>query len=367
MSRSLAVIVLAFSIAACGATSTTSRTPISSPSASATSRAIASPTPAATVVLSPSPSGLPVIAANEPLLLYYHCWAGCGQAGGSAGIFVSGLDGTNIRRIGADAPGTHKHPDWSPDGQRVVFIEEATGKMWIAHLDGSPSTSIPTCDTPGCDYPAWSPDGSRIAFSRYEEAEGVVGPSALSIQILDLASGMVSTVVRLERPLLADVPRWSPDGKQLVIGVDRMDAEANETGAAVAVVSVTGGDLEYLTDFEAFAYYPDWNRVTGQIVYDTDVLQYKTGFDKATSAWNLFVISPDKTDIRQVTDSPKGTLLWNPRWTPDGRRITAADLGTFTGLFVDLNCLSASRCYVGGSEPFPTSIEMSRPQVRPLP
>lgn len=360
----LSILVIAFSVAACGASSTTSATPILAPSASATRPAIASPTPAATAVPSPSAVTLPVIAAVEPLLLYYHCWSGCGQAGGSAGIFVSGLDGSNIRRIGADAPGTHKHPDWSPDGQSVVFIEEATGKMWIAHLNVSTSSPVSACDTPGCDYPAWSPDGSRIAFSRYEEAPGVVGPAAVGIYIVELATGTVSTVIRLERPLLADVPRWSPDGMRLVIGVDRMDDQANETGAAIAVVPAAGGDLVYLTDFDSFAYYPDWDRVNDRIVFSTEVLEYAKGYDPVAATWDLFVITgyqpgSGAREPRRLTNVDAGTRLWNPRWTPDGTRISAADQTAFTGVYVDPE--------TGAVEAMPTSTTMSRPQVRPLP
>lgn len=137
--------------------------------------------------------------------------------GAGGGVFVARPDGTGMQQLAQDVlPGVHKRIGWSPDGQRIVFIDETTERMWIAHLDGSPTESVAACDTPGCDFPAWSPDGSRIAFSRNESRSGVTeGPGAVGIHVVDLATGTVSDVVTLERPHLAGraplVARRFPD------------------------------------------------------------------------------------------------------------------------------------------------------------
>lgn len=64
-------------------------------------------------------------------------------------------------------------------------------------------------------------------------------------------------------------------------------------------------------------------------------------------------------DPVRLTSVSKGQRLWNPRWTPDGARITAGYEDTRRGVFVDPQ--------TGAIEPFPTTQLMSRPQVRPLP
>jgi hypothetical protein len=149
----------------------------------------------AAAITPPPDAALPVFAPDEPLVLSAHL------TGAGGGLFVRPADGSDAQQLATDVlPGAHKHPDWSPDGQAVVFIDEVTERMWIAHLDGSPTEAVAACDTPGRDYPAWSPDGSRIAFSRYENADGVIGPAALGIHTVDLATGEVTPVVRLERP-----------------------------------------------------------------------------------------------------------------------------------------------------------------------
>ncbi len=66
-----------------------------------------------------------------------------------------------------------------------------------------------------------------------------------------------------------------------------MDDEAFETGSAIAVVPVTGGEPVYLTDFDSFAYYPDWNRLNDQIVFSTETRSAARDYDETSGTWHL--------------------------------------------------------------------------------
>lgn len=273
-------------------------------------------------------SAVPVIADNEPRYAFNVL------TGAGGGVLLTRLDGSDVVELGADVPGVHKRNDFSPDGEHVVFVDETTETIWIANLDGTPSVQVPGCDHNGCDSPSFSPDGSRLAYSRYENG-AAVGPAAVGIEVIDLATGKVTKVVRLERPVLADVPRWSPDGTELVIGVDQMDDEANETGAAIAIVAASGGEPRYLTQFDLYGYLPDWNRVTGDIVFSNQIRNAAKGFDEAHEATDVFTIRPDGSGLRQVTHAVPGEQILGAKWTPDGKAILAYSTKTAGAIRID--------------------------------
>jgi Tol biopolymer transport system component len=273
-------------------------------------------------------SGVGVAAQGEEsagALVVFQTDVGAGNV-----IHVARLDGSEARALVPDVAGEQKHPEWSPTGDRVAFV--ANDDLWIAEANGEGAERVLDC-TESCDYPAWSPDGASLAFTEYEP--GPNAPGASSIRIIDVASKAVTDVVREQRPLLVDVARWAPDGQSLVVGVDQMDDDGNETGATIGIVPVSGGDIAYLRDLDTFAYYPDWSWATATIVFSTEALGYKAEPGPGEDTWDLWTIRPDGTDLRQVTDVPRGTRLWQPTWTPDGTRIIANREEDRVGVLVD--------------------------------
>ncbi|WP_433262970.1 VWA domain-containing protein [Actinosynnema sp. CS-041913] len=72
-------------------------------------------------------------------------------------------------RFGRTCGRVDGHPDWSPDGNRLVFQHEDA--LCVANAAGGNATVlVPEGD--GAEEPAWSPDGALIVFSRYTSGEG---------------------------------------------------------------------------------------------------------------------------------------------------------------------------------------------------
>ncbi len=92
---------------------------------------------------------------------------------------------------------------WSPDGKEIIYSMQ--GSLWRQSVDSTVAEQLTA--GPGYDYqPDWSPDGQSIVFVRYDS-------DAMELNTLDLASGEVTQLtdnggVNLE-------PRWSPDGARL--------------------------------------------------------------------------------------------------------------------------------------------------------
>ncbi|MBW3668231.1 MAG: S9 family peptidase [Actinobacteria bacterium] len=109
-------------------------------------------------------------------------------------IVVADLAGGTPTTIDTPDGSAAQQPRFSPDGERLAFLCDATGwlNLWVADGDGSDPRPLlaephehggPTWG-PGQSTFAWSPDGGRLAFSRNEAGFG-------RLCVLDLATGAV--------------------------------------------------------------------------------------------------------------------------------------------------------------------------------
>ena len=77
------------------------------------------------------------------------------------------VDGSNEHQLTFDAVEKDQVPDWSPDGERLVYaggIDFGNFDLFLIDADGSGLEQI-TFTPDNDDFaPTWSPDGSAIAF-----------------------------------------------------------------------------------------------------------------------------------------------------------------------------------------------------------
>ncbi|HET6371728.1 MAG TPA: protein kinase [Candidatus Polarisedimenticolia bacterium] len=161
-------------------------------------------------------------------------WLAFGSVGQREDLFVIKTDGTGYRQLTDDAF-RDRAPEWSPDGQRILFYSNRAGPyaLWTIHADGSGLKQIYKTSPNGHWYPQWSKDGARLAFSDKEDA-----------WIAELnATADDATARELPRiePTLAFLPwSFSPDGSKL---------------AGAATLIATGGNAGLFTyDIASGAY-----------------------------------------------------------------------------------------------------------------
>ena len=311
------VVAAVFLAAGCAGTA------VPTPSAAGSPVVAVSPTPsppasASTAIASPSGSpiaGPPTMVMQSPL-------------DGSMGIYLVDAAGTVGLKVSRGQMSA-RHPDWAPDGQTVAFDSDDDGALWVVNVDGSNAHRLLACDE-GCSalaHPAFSPDGKRVAYVRYEPTTGsdpnTSPPAASSIRVLDLATMQSTQLAEAKQPLLVDVPRWSPDGTQLVFAIDQFGKDLGETGSTIAVVDALGGPAKRLLPLSSWAYAPDWNRTTGAIVYSVEEKDYST-IPQSDQAYDLWSIAPTGGTPTQLTHLPAGSHLVYPSWSPDGSVVVAS-------------------------------------------
>jgi Tol biopolymer transport system component/DNA-binding winged helix-turn-helix (wHTH) protein len=174
--------------------------------------------------------------------------------------YTQTLDDINIWRIELDAAGKAKSqteliastfgdhgPDYSPDGQKIVFTSGRSGNnaIWVCESDGSKPRLLHSCGPYVTGTPRWSPDGRWIAFDSRSCAAGANGNP--DIYLLSADGGQPT---RLTTDAAEDVaPSWSRDSRWIYFSSNR--------GGSMQIwkMPVAGGQPTQITEqggFEGF-------------------------------------------------------------------------------------------------------------------
>jgi Tol biopolymer transport system component/DNA-binding winged helix-turn-helix (wHTH) protein len=146
-----------------------------------------------------------------------------------------------------------QHLDFSRDGAWVVYVTYPESNLWRSKIDGSQRLQL-TSPPMQADLPRWSPDGKQIAFTARVPGKG------WKIYLISAEGGTPQQLMPEDNE---EDPSWSPDGKTLVFA------------------------------------------------------------DRDAKTIRLFDLS-----TRQVSRLPGSEGLQSPRWSPDGRYIAAIPFGS---------------------------------------
>ncbi len=170
-------------------------------------------------------------------------------------------DGSDQRRLTSSNSVQEVDPDWSPDGERIVFTSDRDGdEVYVmpapyrdgqVNADGSNQRQLTDDDTTNW-WPAWSPDGTKIAFASNRD-----GNWDIYVMPAPGWGGQVDVDGNNQQRLTEDAgrdwwPVWSPDGTRIAF---HSDSDGNWD---IYVVDADGKGRRQLTTSEAADQYPAW-------------------------------------------------------------------------------------------------------------
>lgn len=241
------------------------------------------------------------------------------------GISLTRADGTGSHVI-LGPPGDQTHPDWSPDGSEIAYVQDGpVSTVMITDAGGEeprPVVESLPADLEGLfwENPAWSRDGSEIVMVGYDSDPIETAPGRSVLVVVEVGTGEVTRVGELADGRLHSFPRWSPDGREIVLNVDHFTG-ASYDGAAVAVIRSRGDtwpDPEEITEVGQYGRV-DWHPTEDLIVFgDFDI----GGFATTDEPTNLYTIRSDGSERTSLTSFGSGAeRAAQPSWTSDGRII----------------------------------------------
>lgn len=262
-------------------------------------------------------------------------------------------DGSNLHPL---LPNWHTPPHeccgvWTPDGRYFLFRStvhnDSFGDVFVLpdshsffHKSGTTPMQL-TFGPLAFDIAGIMPDGKELLVGGYDQRDELVHYDSASKQFTPFLGGLAAYDVTFSRdgkniayvslqdetlwtsqangsqkiqltypPDHAALPRWSPDGKQIVY----MGSALGKTWKAY-VISAQGGTPEELLPGNTTegdpAFSPDGTRIV-----------FSTGVPSGQRKSEIRIMD---VGTKQSTTVPGSSGLFSPRWSPDGRYLAAVD------------------------------------------
>ena len=275
-------------------------------------------------------------------------------------IWQSSADGSNLHDV---LPGWSTTPNeccgsWTPDGRYFVFqaLRDGITNLWAVRERGGlfsspqPATQL-TTGPMNVGSPVPSRDGKKLFVQGWQPRGELVRYDTRSSQFVPYLGGISAMGLDFSRdgewvayndatdgtlrrskidgsqklqlvfpPMVAYLPRWSPDGKQITF-FGHPPGEHFQ----IYVIPAEGGSPELL-------YHDDTN--LADPVWSPDGKSLAFGENSLNNQGSAVYVLDLKT--RSATKLPGSDGLYSPRWSPNGRYIAAIPLDSLKLMLFDL-------------------------------
>ncbi|MHB1937812.1 MAG: hypothetical protein ACYCOR_14660 [Acidobacteriaceae bacterium] len=196
-------------------------------------------------------------------------------------------------------------PSWSPDGTHVVYSRYVFKSRAEPAKQWSRNKNFELYSTEM--LPAYDPSGERLAVTSGN-------PTTKGTVLLILEEGKPQRTI-LERNDLILGPDWSPDGKQIVVGVGNFTnfgdtartkdkpADSADGGAQVAILNPDGSGFHLVTSGKNNNAFPSFAPDGEHIVYRTE----------GPDGEGLRIMNLEDRSVKVLTSDYDNFPVWSPR------------------------------------------------------
>lgn len=249
---------------------------------------------------------------------------------GSSDLWLIRADGSDLRPLTNTPDVEEWHPAWSPNGRSIAYVAgryRASGaEIYVLDVDNPGSPRRLTNNVFLDDEPDWSPDGQRLVFVSME------GTAAIELSHRPVREG--SVVVKDALGKVIPPEEWSlvPEtglldlsgaagamGQTVQVFYESLDGEG---GAAVArsetyqvplpnkeifVMRADGSQRRRLTRNEAADFSPKWSPLGDKILFVSD----------RDGNMEIYLMDANGANQQNLTRDSNGD--WAPAWSPNGQ------------------------------------------------
>ncbi|WP_457192060.1 TolB family protein [Nocardioides sp. P5_E3] len=262
--------------------------------------------------------------------------------------YVGGLGGNSpdhqVYVINPDGSGRHRltnvggngifHPEWSPDGNRLVAWEQEqfgqSGTTVVLNADGTGRTVVSTEAVKA----SWSRDGSKLV---YVTPIGPVGPFSGFEQVMTIAPNGTGRTQLTSIPTFKWIARWSPTDAKIAFGSSHNTSspDPDDYPGGISVIDADGTDRVKVVDVNGYVDQLDWSPDGTRVAFIAQPctlvpvvagpvpLDCEHGFGGPGPEYhpNLYVVTLATGVVTAITQDRRG---WTSvAWSPDGTKLAA--------------------------------------------
>lgn len=206
---------------------------------------------------------------------------------------------------------------WSPNGTALIY--SMGGSLW--QQSPGKTKAVQLTDGDGYDYqPDWSPNGNEVVFTRYTG-------NALELQLLDLASGKVTPLTAGGHVNLD--PKFAPDGKTIAYVSTQNTGHFRVWTGTIHNGALQARPLNAERKSNPRYYYSEYDhQLSPSWSPDGTQLLLVSNPDQIYGTGSIYLCDLENPDELTLVRKEETAWRTHPDWSPDGHRVA---YGSFIG------------------------------------